>query len=118
MAALTNPAVVVGAAWGYPAVVMALDGAVDVAATREVDVIVTNNGETAPGTVREGGGSTSSEGEPKSAKKTLSTDSKDPTTHIDQLEHQTGNDGVSRTWKWTSEHLDEGGKNALWLFVW
>ncbi|GAV08424.1 hypothetical protein RvY_18115 [Ramazzottius varieornatus] len=59
-----------------------------------------------------------SEGEPKSAKKTLATDSKDPTTHMDQLEHQTGNDGASRTWKWTSENLDEGGKNAPSFLVW
>ncbi|GAU89388.1 hypothetical protein RvY_01943 [Ramazzottius varieornatus] len=59
-----------------------------------------------------------SEGEPKSAKKTLATDSKNPTTHMDQLEHQTGNDGASRTWKWTSENLDEGGKNAPSFLVW
>ncbi|GAU89859.1 hypothetical protein RvY_02361 [Ramazzottius varieornatus] len=116
---------------------MALDGAVDVAATREVDVIVTDNGETALGTVKEGGPRKAtrtstcrarrfslpselpgSEGEPKPAKKTLTTDSKNPTTHMDQLEQQTGNDGVNRTWKWTSEHLDEGGNNAPSFLVW
>ncbi|GAV04895.1 hypothetical protein RvY_15101 [Ramazzottius varieornatus] len=59
-----------------------------------------------------------SKGEPKSAKKTLATDSKNPTTHMDQLEHQTGSDGTSRTWKWSSEHLDEGGKNAPSFVVW
>ncbi|GAV03583.1 hypothetical protein RvY_13979 [Ramazzottius varieornatus] len=103
----------------------------DAVDTREVDVIVANNGESAPGTMEEDGRRMTiktstrrarriklpsvlpgSEGEPKSAKKMLATDSKDPTTHMDQLEHQTGNDGPSRTWKQTSEHLDEGGKNA------
>ncbi|GAU98033.1 hypothetical protein RvY_09236 [Ramazzottius varieornatus] len=59
-----------------------------------------------------------SEGEPKSAKKTLATDSKNPTTHMEQLEHQTGNDGASWTRKWTSENLDEGGKNVPSFLVW
>ncbi|GAV05042.1 hypothetical protein RvY_15230 [Ramazzottius varieornatus] len=45
-AALTDVAVIVGAA-------MALDGAVDVAV--DVDMIVTDNGDTAPGTAEEGG---------------------------------------------------------------
>ncbi|GAU98410.1 LOW QUALITY PROTEIN: hypothetical protein RvY_09562 [Ramazzottius varieornatus] len=119
------------------AVDVALDVAVDAAVDVAVDVIVTDNGDTAPGNY--GGGwprkatRTSTrrarritlpsvqpglEGELKSAKKTLATDSKNPTTQMDQLEHQTGNDGASRTWKWTSENLDEGGKNAPSFLVW
>ncbi|GAU93448.1 hypothetical protein RvY_05387 [Ramazzottius varieornatus] len=82
-------------------VVIALDGAVNVAVVDngEVDVILADNGEAAPGTMEEDGRRIKlpsvlpgSEGEPKSAKKTLATDSKDPTAHMDQLEHQTGND--------------------------
>ncbi|GAV05490.1 hypothetical protein RvY_15615 [Ramazzottius varieornatus] len=130
MAALTDAVVVVRA-------VIALDGAVDGAVDVAVDVIVTDNGDTAPGIAEEGGPRKAtrtstrrarritlpsvqpgSEGEPKSPKKTLATDSKNPTTHMDQLEHQTGNDGASRTWKWTSENLDEGGKNAPSFLVW
>ncbi|GAV05918.1 hypothetical protein RvY_15974 [Ramazzottius varieornatus] len=38
-----------------------------------------------------------SEGGPQSTKRTLATDSKDLTTQMDQLEHQTGNDEASRT---------------------
>ncbi|GAV05512.1 hypothetical protein RvY_15633 [Ramazzottius varieornatus] len=142
MAALTDAVVFVRAAMALDgavdeAVDVAVDIAVDVAATREVDVLVTDNEETAPGTKEEGGPRKAtrtwtrrarwinlssvlpgSEGEPKSPKKTLATDSKNPTTHMDQLEHQTGNDGASRTWKWTSENLDEGGKNAPSFLVW
>ncbi|GAV04208.1 hypothetical protein RvY_14520 [Ramazzottius varieornatus] len=137
MATLTDAVVVVGAAMALEgAVDVAVEVAVEVAVDVIVDVIVTDNGDTAPGTakgcprkatrtwtrrarritlpsVQPG-----SEGEPKSAKKTLSTDSKNPTTHMDQLEHQTGNDGASRTWKWTSENLDEGGKKAPSFLVW
>ncbi|GAU99162.1 hypothetical protein RvY_10200 [Ramazzottius varieornatus] len=123
--ALTDAAVVVG-------VVMALDGVVDVADvaaahndemtlnvvdTREVDVMVADNGEAAPVTLEEDGrrmttktpirqarrirlplALPSSEDEPKLAMRTLATESKDPATNIDQLEHQTGNDEASRTW--------------------
>ncbi|GAV05881.1 hypothetical protein RvY_15944 [Ramazzottius varieornatus] len=46
-ATLTDAAVVMGAAMALDG---AVDAAVDVAATREADVIVTDNGETAPGT--------------------------------------------------------------------
>ncbi|GAV07521.1 hypothetical protein RvY_17347 [Ramazzottius varieornatus] len=35
-----------------------------------------------------------------------------PATSVDQLNPQTGNVEASRTWTWTSEHLDHVGKNA------
>ncbi|GAU91295.1 hypothetical protein RvY_03577 [Ramazzottius varieornatus] len=119
MAALTDAVLVEGAA-------MALDGAVDVAvdvaATREVDVIVTDDGKTTPGTAEEG--------DPRKAARTwtrrarrinsrryyqvrrASPIRRRPSRRTAETqphtwtEHQTGNDGASRTWKWTSEHLD------------
>ncbi|GAU96243.1 hypothetical protein RvY_07714 [Ramazzottius varieornatus] len=130
MAALTDAAVVVEAVMapdGAVDVVIAdnEETTLDVVDTREVDMIVADNEEAVPVTLEEDGRRMTTrtllrqarrikrssvlpslEGEPKSTKKILATDDKDPTMILDQLEHQTGNDEASRIWTWTSEHLE------------